>query len=346
MVLAPRYFEIIDEASVMYTEHFGVEAPIGNRSAYYHGKPNAADSSVWVNNDDSLVEEITEEYQCMKDEELAEDEFADYARTKFLRTDRRVFRPSKHPRGWMTRRMIGLVAKPNQKFWEMPPLIGDAPTMDAATYINYEIDLRPDSSYWLSLQGLNPFYREYARDWAFVVNHRIFGSYFTIEFKKHDKGLECAENQVAAAGSLSLYNRFRLKQRALESAGHGWKAKDTQKIRHYGMTMTGVFYTIWYIIPVLTPENQWNGCQMRRLSHGACTSDLSVRNLIHWLNEIHYWGLTVHAPECERDIKVCITSRSSAMRVSDIDSTSEESLNMKDLVDETKAIESAARSSD
>ena len=43
---------------------------------------------------------------------------------------------------------------------------------------------------------------------------------------------------------------------------------------------------------------------MTELLAGDCTRRWGVMRLIDWLNEIHCWGLTVHARHCERDIKI------------------------------------------
>ena len=59
---------------------------------------------------------------------------------------------------------------------------------------------------------------------------------------------------------------------------------------------------------------------MERVYLGACLTASSVRNLIDWINEIHCWGLTVHGPECQNDIKLSLKAResSSGIRVSDV----------------------------
>ena len=50
----------------------------------------------------------------------------------------------------------------------------------------------------------------------------------------------------------------------------------------------------------------------------------SVRELINWLNEIHCWGLTVHGPRCEKDIKFRMNAQESGLRISDIGADSED----------------------
>ena len=59
---------------------------------------------------------------------------------------------------------------------------------------------------------------------------------------------------------------------------------------------------------------------MERVYLGNCLSASSVRNLIDWINETHCWGLTVHGPECQNDIRLSMRAResSSGIIVSDI----------------------------
>ena len=52
-------------------------------------------------------------------------------------------------------------------------------------------------------------------------------------------------------------------------------------------------------------------------------SRVGVKNFIKWVNEIHRWGLTVHGPGCERDVKVCMGDRT-GFRISDIGLDGEE----------------------
>ena len=59
---------------------------------------------------------------------------------------------------------------------------------------------------------------------------------------------------------------------------------------------------------------------MRSVCDGDCNFAIDVRELSDWINEIHRWGLSVHGPNCENDIKICIASRSGGSRVSDFDS--------------------------
>jgi hypothetical protein len=49
------------------------------------------------------------------------------------------------------------------------------------------------------------------------------------------------------------------------------------------------------------------------LVQNDCESREGVSWFVNWINEIHRWGLTVHGPSCERDIKYCINSTPGAV---------------------------------
>ena len=113
--------------------------------------------------------------------------------------------------------MIELVAKPTTNTLKRSPLVGkehtqmgDTPTTD------YEFDLRPDCSYWLSLQAFDPEYIFLVQEYVFVMKGAITYPYLTIEFKKDDSEEQVALNQVATAATLALYNRFQLRKQSLD----------------------------------------------------------------------------------------------------------------------------------
>ena len=77
----------------------------------------------------------------------------------------------------------------------------------------------------------------------------------TIEFKKDDFDDVVAENQVAAASSVSLYNRFRLKEKALRVSGMQWTSQKLNFIQHYCITMKGSTYAVWLGTPIVTENS-------------------------------------------------------------------------------------------
>ena len=170
-----------------------------------------------------------------------------------------------------------------------------------------------------------------------MVNQRITCPYFTIEFKKDDSDSLSAENQVASAAALALYNRFRLRRQRFRISQKPWGKRHAQVLKHYGATFMGCTFNIWCIEPKLTEESEWEGCCMTRMYFGNCMSRPNVLNLIDWINEIHCWGLTVHGPSCERDIKSCMGDRSSGFRISNIGPASEDDEGDVDGAVETRA---------
>lgn len=294
-------------------KHFEVEQANGNRVEYYTVRRGATDSQVWLNNEETLIQDIAREYSCMDRRNLCEAEFASYARETLLKRDRRVLDldQEERKRVWIPERMIELVAKPTVNVWTRPPLVGKHAKAGDTSYTNYEFDLRPDCAYWLSLQAFNPDYRTQVKEYVLVLNRTITCPYLTIEFKRDDSEEQVAWNQVAAAAALALYNRFQLRQEVLEALGQHWDMKQLQLLRHYGMTFTGSCYNIWIIWPQVTTKSKWSGCRMDRLFQGDCTTQAGVRDLIDWINEIHCWGLTTHGPECASDVKLSLKARES-----------------------------------
>lgn len=297
--------------------HFELHSePNGECNFYYTEQRSAPVSPVWLNADEQWVEEVTEDYDSMMRERLCEAEFAAYALEKFLRRDRRLGALSrkKEERLWHTIRVLELVAKPTETLWMAPPVLEQD---EKEGYTNYDFDIRPDCAYWLSDQA-------FARNYKPLVNQHVFVSgqqakvtcpYLTIEFKKDECDISVARNQVAAATALFLYNRYELRRRSLELSGQEWSVELSKHLQQYGMTFTGSTYEVWWIEPLLTDEFKWDGCCMHRVWSGECTDADSVCDLIDWINEIHCWGLTVHGPQCELDVKACLAATQGRSRI-------------------------------
>ena len=134
--------------------------------------------------------------------------------------------------------------------------------------VEWSWDVRPDCAYWLSLHGFNPRYRFQIQNCAFVKDY-ITCPYLTIEFKRDSMSEDSAVRQLAAAGSLALYNRYRLRLEAL--AANVRPARDTDDIRHYALSFVGHGFVVWILQPTLDEAGQWRGCTMRRLVGAECT---------------------------------------------------------------------------
>ena len=108
------------------------------------------------------------------------------------------------------------------------------------------------------------------------------GPYLIIEFKKDDvaSDSDVAENQVAAAASMALYNRFNLRKARIEQAkrSNDRSTLDLSNMKVYGITFRASWYTIWCITPkVTTDTSQWAGCQMTSVYEGTCVAEIDVR---------------------------------------------------------------------
>lgn len=289
--------------------HFATPSPPTNR--VLHCEKLNVDTSVWVNVNEQGAEGIMREYLYMTHYRLCEAEFAAYAKESFLRRDIRSLEPNLN-RPWMTERMIELVAKPDEgMMWAMPPAVNQH-----IANKRYEFDIRPDCSYWLSVQAFNPKYKSQVQEWIYAMYDRITCPYFTIEFKRDDSTLAAAINQLAAASLLALYNRYLLKQKRIEATGKEWNDMKLNKLRHYGLTFTGDKYAFWCMTVIKSADWTWKGCEMKRVYQSNCSHLAGVENIVNWINEIHRWGLTVHGRACESDVKHCIQQTSGGFRTS------------------------------
>ena len=278
--------------------HFNVDAPPKQKANDYRTIEGLDAAQIWLSLDNDAIEEIIEEYTFMTNQRVCEEEYASFAKERFLKRQRRFCQvPS--DRKWRAERMLQLVAPPKGLHWLPPKSFATDPD-------EYNFDIRPDCSYWLSLAGFNSAYRSELSDVVYVHNDWITCPYFTIEFKKHGQSIRQATAQAAAASSLALYNRYLLKSRALKVTGGVWTESDKAQMRHYVLTFVGRDFTIWVLQANLCEDNDWDGCTMRRLYSSKCISSYAVKQLEKWINEIHRWGLSQHGASCQRDVKIIL----------------------------------------
>jgi hypothetical protein len=77
------------------------------------------------------------------------------------------------------------------------------------------------------------------RDW-------ITCPYFTIEFKREGVSEDAAVAQLAAVGSIALYNRYRLRDAARKARPD---LIEESHIRHYTLTFVGLKFVFWVLRP-------------------------------------------------------------------------------------------------
>lgn len=98
------------------------------------------------------------------------------------------------------------------------------------------------------------------------------------------------------ASCIALYNRWKLRRTQVSE----WTAEHRRPLRHYGLTFAGSQWEVWCTTPAAFDE--WTGCCMRAVCRGDATVPADVVQLLQWINEIHFWGLTVHGKACKDDI--------------------------------------------
>lgn len=300
LILLPRRISIDSEPlSRSAFQHFCTSPP-----TRYQDIDGLTSTTVWLEGDDRFKTNIVNQYKEMKDWGLCEAEYAQYSLEHLLKSE--VRDPDAVPsRAWNTKRMIQLVAKP-ERLWKSPPIIDTPPTKD------YNFDVRPDCSYWIPIDVFNDRYQNLVMELTFVKYTKILCPYLSIEFKKDDSKQEKAESQVAVAGSIALYNRFKLKEKRLRRKNKNWTERRLANIRHYGITFRAEAFTVWCIRPNKpqdigdTTTETWTGCIMGSVHKNGCNTMVGVQNLMEWINEIHRWGLTVHGDSCQRDVQHCI----------------------------------------
>jgi len=299
LVLRPRRITKEDhgEAHSDPCSHFGTEAPLGGDYTAIEGLDAA---QTWLFLSDDHVEEIIEQYQCMKNRRVCEAEYASFATEIFFRRQRQ-FLQTPIDRKWRAQRMLQLFAPPTEDTldsgWVAPPSFEQSP--------EFKFDLRPDCCYWLSLAGFNSDYRSELVNAVYVHDEDwITCPYFTIEFKKHGQSIEQATSQACAAASVPLYNRYLLKQKALDVGAEQWTDSDRAQMKHYILTFVGSRYDIWVLRARFSEASgTWDGCSMVKICVSTCMSKVGVRRLESWTNEIHRWGLSQHAAGCQADVK-------------------------------------------
>ena len=196
----------------------------------------------------------------------------------------------------------------DQVVWHTPPLLSSGRPPSKA----FNFDIYPDCQFWLCDKILNPDYRESK---SHVIHSKALGAfcpYYSIEFKATTDDTRIIVNQVAAAGSISLFSRYQLKLDA-----HPQPTPEQLKhVCHYGLTMEKESWTVWLFEPKMT-DGTWAGCTVRNLDGGTCKTEQGVRRLLSWINEIHRWGLCEYALGCEDDVQHILSrARPNRIRVS------------------------------
>ena len=273
------------------------------------------DDSIFLSMDASFVMSVQRAYRRMGEEEVSEPEFKAYAcQNLFIR--QYAVLTEEVERQLCAVRLVEISLKPREsthlRMWRAPPLLSS----DQPPSKFFGFDIYSDCQFWLSDKILNADYRRYARRIVHCKSWGTFCPYLSIEFKATADDRLVVVNQVAAAGLISLFNRYQLKLDAYPQPA----PEQFNLVRHYGLTMEKELWAVWLFEPKIAKVNgAWAGCTMRVLGAGSLIKG-EVVELLEWINEIHRWGLCEYALGCEEDIKQILSRGSTNLRISAIGS--------------------------
>lgn len=294
-------------------EHFKSVEPPGESNVYNHYRKltGSRSSTVWINPTTETIRAIHENYSEMHHSvpnAPCEPEWVDDAVKFLLKSEpRRELqpKPSNTPE-WLPVRMREESFRPQEGgAWEIPPVVHKDMPVDPT----FNFNVHPDCSYWIWSGGLRPEINGKLTSLASVRFRRSLCPYLTIEVKRDNKQNSKGRQQIAAAASTALYNRWRLKESYLRASGMPLSRERFSEVRHYGLLLAGVRYEIWCLRPHNIADtscystNSWTGCNMQKIHSGDLDTNAGIMDYINWINEIHCWGNTRHSVGCARDIE-------------------------------------------
>ena len=53
-------------------------------------------------------------------------------------------------------------------------------------------------------------------------------------------------------------------------------------------------------------NGSWPGCETTEATAAGLLTTPNVEHFIHWVNKIHWWGLSSHWPSCQKDVQIFI----------------------------------------
>ncbi|KAJ8128085.1 hypothetical protein O1611_g5551 [Lasiodiplodia mahajangana] len=259
--------------------------------------------NIWLKPFKNVVQRIQKQYSLMDIDQCLESEFQAFALEAIfcsvpleeIRTLDITIKPV---------RVLQRVPERPSKGSEPLPNSFLAPPRQDPSGKQYDWDIRPDCAYYISLEAFDEGERERVSMYYPTVYKRAFCSYLSIEFKKDNQDLRTAKNQIAIASSMSLYNRWCMKYNMLKllNKHDNWPKEDRDQLRHYCITLAGSQWRVWCTTPKTYED--WSGCTVSHVACGNCCSFQNLVLLFTIVNDIHYWGLTVHAESCVADVSV------------------------------------------
>ena len=85
--------------------------------------------------------------------------------------------------------------------------------------------------------------------YTLVLHNVIICTYFTVELKPDVDANEIAENKIAAAGAVALYNRFQIFVQATGRLTPELRDRKFRSAKHYGLKLRAHRYEIYRITP-------------------------------------------------------------------------------------------------
>ena len=293
--------------------------------AWYQTKHQHQDCKVWLNLQRTEAEDIAIEYQALNRLKENEAAYSYHGKSSFFKMDKRIL-PESDLRVNTTYFKLEWGPTPDDRNLHFPPQLY-GPDLSQAPFA---FNTKPDCTYWLTLCRMNPTYRNRVPRLTYTLPHiQAVTPYLTIEFKRDDQDYEIAENQLAAAVALILYNRVRLRCKRLQACStpqSDWKAEHFADIKHYCIGFSGSQARIYVAHPSLefvdgadgeivaarAGEEAITENFVNLIWRGSCLDDFTtldaqtvdgVLNLQQWINEIHCWGLGKHSEQVVLDIK-------------------------------------------
>jgi len=287
--------------------HFRTDIPNGIKTvmSWYQDRCGLPECAVWHEKDHDLAVQQATQYRMMVRLQENEVKFSYRGKQYFFKDDS-LIPPEEAIRGSSTYFKLEWDPQPDGQLLQAPPMQADNVNEEV-----FDFYTKPDCTYWLSHRRFNAAYRNHISWLTHVLEPAgAISPYLTIEFKKgaHPTA-QAAENQVAAASALILYNRTLLRCKGLAKQGkakHSWNSNDFSDIKHYGITFAGKEATFWIILPTIETggtEDPWRGCSIGRMFTRNAGEPDEVLGMKEWINEIHHWGLNEYGRELERDVK-------------------------------------------
>jgi len=181
----------------------------------------------------------------------------------------------------------------------------------------------PDLTWFNTLMSFHEEYRQLIHNEVPVhFESDAIAPFFTIEFKKKHKDEKEAVDQMAAAVTLNVYNRYLQRLRRLQVWGAPFAAEQFADLDYFGCTYCGESVQIFRARPRLsfeTPSNGdsiWQGCEIATIHRFRTNENGQIMLFASWINEIINYGIGKYKENFTLDVKGILHQREGGERVS------------------------------